>query len=127
MLTETTEELQTQAIPQTEAAARSLPSGRSVVVRVGRTGEEIEVRSPEGDVEVRICLTAAGPVVQLRGARLELESAESMDVRCQRFTVEADEVDLHCAGNIHMQAQGELRIRTEEATHINGKMINLNC
>ncbi len=130
MQTDTAREPATSPLPQEtgEAAhARELPSGRSVLLRVSAAGEEIEVRSAAGEVEVRICLTAEGPVVQLRGARLHLDAAEAVDVRCRRFAVQAADAEFRTAGDIHMEAGGEMRIRTEGETHINGKMINLNC
>lgn len=79
-----------------------LPSGRSVVVRLADQGEELLVRSPEGEVEVRILLTEGGPVVRLRAARLELESSERIDVACRQFNVEAEEVRVRTQGDIHM-------------------------
>jgi phage gp45-like len=66
-----------------------LPSGRSVVVRLAGGAEELEIRSSRGDVEVRIVLTEAGPVVRLCGARLELDAAETVAVNCRRFEVRA--------------------------------------
>jgi hypothetical protein len=74
----------------TSAEPRILPSGRSVIVRLADGTEELEIRSPRGDVEVRIVLTEAGPVVRLSGARLELEAAETVAVRCRRFEVRAE-------------------------------------
>jgi hypothetical protein len=93
-----------------ETSERVLPSGRSVVLRVG-DAEELEVRSPDGEVEVRIVLTDAGPVVRLRAARLEVESAESVDVRCKNFNVRA----------------GEVRVKTDGDIHMNAGVIRLNC
>ena len=57
---------------------RSLPSGRSVVVKVTKAGEELQVRSPSGEVEVRITLGDNGPVVHLSGGRLELEALDTI-------------------------------------------------
>jgi hypothetical protein len=74
-----------------QAEARILPSGRSVVVRLAAGAEELEIRSPRGEVEVRIVLTETGPVVRLSGARLELDAAETVAVRCRRFEVRAEE------------------------------------
>ncbi len=99
----------TMTSPQ-ETSERLLPSGRSVVLRVGEV-EELEIRSPEGEVEVRIVLTEAGPVVRLRAARLELDTTESVDVRCKQFQVHAD----------------EMRVRTEGDIHMNAAVIRLNC
>jgi hypothetical protein len=89
-----------------------LPSGRTVRIRASAEAEELEVRSPSGEVEVKITLTAAGPVVRLRSARLELEAAEDVAVRCRRFEVQAsDEVRLRAAGDVH----------------VNGEVVRLNC
>lgn len=92
------------------SSERVLPSGRSVILRVGDT-EELEVRSPDGEVEVRIVLTDAGPVVRLRAAKLELETIDSVDVRCKNFNVTAE----------------EMRVQTAGDTHINAAVIRLNC
>jgi hypothetical protein len=97
-----------------------LPSGRSVVVRLAGAGEEIEVRSPAGDVEVRITLTEGGPVVSLRAARLELDAAEEMTLSAKRLKVETTE-------GTELRTDGELRVHSEGEMHLNGKMINLNC
>lgn len=103
-----------------ERAAESLlPSGRSVVVKTADNREELEVRSPQGEVEIHIALTASGPVVRLRGARLELESPETVAVNCRRFEVHADD-EVRIAGR-------ELRVRTESDIHMNGATIRLNC
>jgi hypothetical protein len=99
---------------------RDLPSGRSVVLRFGEGEEVIEVRSPTGDLEVCIVLTEAGPVVQLRGARLQLEAPESIEVACQRFAVHTTQAtDLTSAGEIRVQATGDVDIQ--------GKLVKLNC
>lgn len=106
---------------------RVLPSGRLVVVRTTADGEELEVRVPDGRVEVHIVLTAAGPVVRLTAARLELASADTVAVRCRRFDVDASEgVRLASGGGVEITGQ-ELRVRTRDDIHMNGDVIRLNC
>jgi hypothetical protein len=93
---------------------RALPSGRLVIVRSGGAAggdDEIEVRSPAGEVEVRIACTAAGPVVTVRGGRLEIESSGALALRAPRVEVDA----------------GEMRVRTEGDIRMNGAKIHLNC
>src|SRR6516162_3605172 len=65
--------------------ARQLPSGRSVLVKVTPECEELEIRDAEGQVEVCVILTGAGPVVRIRGGRLELDAADTVALRCRRF------------------------------------------
>lgn len=105
---------------------RQLPSGRSLVLRTDPAGEELEIRSRRGEVEVRIVLTDAGPVVTLRGGRLEMESP-AVSFRCDSFAVEArSAVNLTSQGEVHIAAQ-ELHARTEKDIHLNGAFIRLNC
>jgi hypothetical protein len=112
-------------VPPTEV--RALPSGRSVTLRIGPDQEEIELRSPDGEVEVRITLTEQGPVVQLRAARLELAAADEVRVECERFAIQARQsVNLQTEGDVSISAEGDLETRTQGETHINGKMIYLN-
>lgn len=112
--------------PATSPSARELPSGRSVVVRVDGGREELEVRSPQGEVEVRIILTDAGPVVTLRGARLELESPDAVSVNCRRFDVKTGEgTSLTSDGAVQIEGQ-EMTVKTEDDIKMKGKVIHLN-
>ncbi len=107
---------------------RHLPSGRSVTLRTGPGREEIEVRSPDGDVEVRISLTAAGPVVRLTAARLELEATGEVNVECARFAVAArDGAELKSGGDLQLEAASEIRVQAGQDARVDGKMIYLNC
>ena len=118
--------VETPAVERDDST-RQLPSGRSVVVRVNDSKEELEVRSPQGDVEVRITLTESGPVVSLRGARLELESPEAVSVKCRSFEVSTTEgTQLTSAGDVNITGH-ELRVKTESDIHLNGGIIRLNC
>ncbi|SIO60655.1 hypothetical protein SAMN05444166_6475 [Singulisphaera sp. GP187] len=109
------------------AFERPLPSGRTLVVRVGAAGEELEVRDRGGALELSISLTEAGPMVRIRAARIALESPETISLQCRRFEVDATEaVQLQSGGEVRIQAN-ELRVRTVEDVHLDGAMIRLNC
>ena len=108
-------------------ATRMLPSGRSVVLKVADGCEELEVRSPGGDVEVRISLTDNGAVVTLRGGRLEMESPDAVALKCRRFDVAtAEGTTLATAGNLVMTGQ-DMCVKTDGDIHMNGAIIHLNC
>jgi hypothetical protein len=95
-------------------------------VRVDGGREELEVRSPQGDVEVRITLTDAGPVVSLRGARLELDSPDAVAVNCRKFEVNTQEgTELKSAGAVQIAAN-EMNVNTTEDIRLKGKIIHLN-
>lgn len=103
------------AIQKTEAQEqtfeRRLASGGSLHLRTNPGGEEIELRSARGDLDLRIVLTDTGPLVTLRCAKLEVESPE-VAFRCHDFAV---------------QTTGDLRLKSEGDIHMNGAYVRLNC
>jgi len=107
-----------QATPEATGAVldagspRELPSGRSVIVKFANGQEQLEVRNPDGFVEVHIVLSDQGPIVRLRGAKLELQSTEELSIQCKKFAVQAEE-------SASVQSSGPVRV--------NGEMIYLNC
>jgi hypothetical protein len=111
-----------------ESALRVLPSGRSIAARVGDAGEAIEIRSPDGQLELSIALTDEGPVLRLQGARLELVSPDSVSIQCREFEIETQsDVKLRANGAIEMQSGSELRTKSAGQTFIDGDFVNLNC
>ncbi len=113
-------------LPPNELLERRLPSGRSMVVRMDSEGEQIEIRSPAGELDLRIVLTSAGPVVTLRGARLEVDSAE-VAFRCRTFDVHATErLRVSSEGEVQIAAD-EMRLTAEHDIHLNGAYLRLNC
>lgn len=91
---------------------KKLPSGRDVILHVRQDREEIEVRSPDGMLELKISLTKDGPVVQLKGGRLEIESSDAVTVNCQKFEVNA--------------AQG-IDLKSRKNINVDGDYVQLNC
>jgi hypothetical protein len=105
---------------------RRLASGGSLHLRAGENGEELELRSARGDLDLHIVLTAAGPVVSLRCARLEVDSPE-VAFRCDTFDVKT-KGDLRLASEREITLEAdELRARTERDIHLNGAYVRLNC
>lgn len=99
------------------------PTGRRRVrLRTSPEGQVIEVRDPKGDLEVEVRVTDAGAVVHLKNARLELEATESVDVRCQTFSVHAEQsvqfisggsLRMEVAGDHDIEAQGDYRVKAD--------------
>ena len=99
---------------------RELPSGRLLLVYRGSdpAAEELELRAPDGEVEVRILCGPDGPQVVVRATRLEVDSP-ALAVRCSEFDLQA--------GNVAVRSEGELRVQTVGDVHMNGAVIRLNC
>lgn len=104
-----------------------LPSGRHVVVRVDGGVEGIEVRSPTGEVEVRIALTPEGPVVRLSGARLELDAIESVSIKSKSIELQAEsKVSIASGEDVRIEAAREVWIEADDDLVARGKVIHLN-
>jgi hypothetical protein len=99
---------------------RRLPSGRRVVIQLAGAQEAVEIHSPTGEVEARVTLTSDGPVLSLRGARLEIGALEDVSLRCRSLSVETSEITrLESRGKMEFEAQSDLRL--------NGDQLYLNC
>ena len=105
-----------------------LPSGRTVVIRADGRGEAIEVRSAAGEMELRIALTDQGPVLSLRGARLEIDAADTVAVNCRQFEVRTTGgVMFDAAGDIALRSGAATHLRSAGDTNIDGQLVKLNC
>ena len=93
-------------------------SQRTLHLATGQHDDRLEVRSPDGQIELAIRLTAEGPVLSLSANRLELRAADAVRVECSRFEVEASD-------GVYIRSQ-EMRVRTTGDVHLNGAFIRLN-
>lgn len=106
--------------------SRELPSGRSVVLKLAGSHEEVEIRSPTGEVEVVISLTENGPVVRLRGARLELDTPDELSLSCRRLAIHSqEETALSSDGSVRIAAK-DMFVKTTDVTDFKGAPICFN-
>ncbi len=110
--------------PSTAAAGSQTlihePSRRRIVFDFVNERAEIEVRTQDGTLELRITLTESGPVLSVSASRIELSATETVAIRCRNFEVETTETArLRCAGAIEVKAAGDLRL--------DGDQVFLNC
>jgi hypothetical protein len=97
------------AIPSTsDVEWTSQHTQRRVLLRRGAGDDRIVVCAPDGAVELAVRLTATGPVLEFRGASLELTATKNVSVRCERFIVDAtDAVALNSGGDMSQRAGGD--------------------
>jgi hypothetical protein len=90
----------------------NLRNGRTLTVEaLDAANEVLEIRGAGGLLELRIKLTDDGVVLQLEGAHISLKAAESVDVECKTFNVNAD---------------ADVRIASKGDVHVQGKLVHLN-
>jgi hypothetical protein len=97
-----------------------LPSGRQIVVRIEETTERLEIRSPQGDVEVSLELTDRGPVLKLSGVRLDIHATDTVALNCKDFRIRTSETfAVDSGGRVEFKSRGD--------TSIDANWLNLNC
>lgn len=101
-----------------------LSSGHTIVT----TGQDdIQISDAEGQLVVRITLSAEGPVVALSGGQLKLDSTEEVAVRCKRFKVDAEEdVSIRSQGRADIRSTDELTIHSDADIKATAECIWLN-
>lgn len=78
------------ANPTTTTRTTTLAHGRTATwIGEDPRPDVIEIRGPEGALELSIAIDDRGPRLQLRGVALEIVSAGAVAVRCDSFRVEA--------------------------------------
>ena len=79
-------------------------------------------------MELSIRITEDGPVLSLRGVRLEIEAADQIAVNCREFALHArDGVRLSSGGDVEVRSDAEIRTRSAGTTFIDADYVNLNC
>lgn len=89
------------------------PAGDATILRVRSA-------TPGDRIELELRFTAEGPVVRTRAAALELEAADSITARCDRFAVRAQ-------GDIELQAGGELRCHASDAASVTARSFTVDA
>lgn len=105
-----------------------LPSGRRLSLVQRDHWEELRIVSPDGEIELAVELTPQGPLLRLRGARLEIDSTGSVAVRCRSFELRTEaRIELSAGGGVAVASEGEIRMKSADETFIDGDFVNLNC
>lgn len=113
--------------PNGAEPALELSSGHRVVLAQGGEAEAIEVRSPEGRVELTITLTPEGPVVRMSGARLEMEATDALALKARTVEVVGTEsASVQTDGQLTLASGLDTRAVAQGEMHLLGSIIWLN-
>ncbi|MDE2368844.1 MAG: hypothetical protein KGN16_07710 [Burkholderiales bacterium] len=91
------------AVPLPVATEAPLQHGRRLTLAASAGDDLIEVRGADGGLELRIRITAEGPVLQMESLKLSLKAAQQVEVECERFAV-------HARGDVELAAGAEARV-----------------
>jgi hypothetical protein len=121
--------------PKRAAASAAAAKTRELALAHGRqlalvrTGADdlVEVRGADGALELRIRMTADGPVLQMESLRLSLKAAGNVDVQCQQFSVQASEaLALRSEGALKISGRDDVQVDASGDVRVTGTLIHLN-
>ncbi|HLL23935.1 MAG TPA: hypothetical protein VK427_17475 [Kofleriaceae bacterium] len=103
-----------------------LRDGRKLVVDETGTEPLVEVRSESGMLELRIKLTADGPVLQMESVRMQLKATETLEIEAKRVDIKATEQLALAGKDVEIIAEEDVDVEAGNDVRVVGKMIYLN-
>jgi hypothetical protein len=104
-----------------------LQHGRHLALVSSQGDDLVEIRAPGGLVELRIRLTAEGPVLQMESLRLSMKAARDVEIACANFSVHSSEaMTLQSDGGLRIQGETDLHVDAQGEVHVKGSTIHLN-
>jgi hypothetical protein len=105
----------------------ALQHGRHLALVSSQGDDLVEIRAPGGLVELRIRLTAEGPVLQMESLRLSMKAARDVEIACANFSVHSSEaMTLQSDGGLRIQGETDLHVDAQGEVHVKGSTIHLN-
>jgi hypothetical protein len=117
------EKLQQEEAP-TEEREVYLRDGRKLVVSESGSDQLVEIRSESGMLELRIKLTAEGPVLQMESVRMELKASEAVAIQSKRVEVVATEQVAIVGKDVDVQAEEDLDLEARKDVHVRSGVDN---
>lgn len=104
-----------------------LQHGRHLALVSNQGDDLVEIRAPGGMVELRIRLTAEGPVLQMESLRLSMKAVQDVDIECANFSVHSRQaMTLRADGALRIQGAADLHVDAQGEVHVKGSTIHLN-
>jgi hypothetical protein len=82
-------------------------------------GQAVTIRASDGEVEIRVEMTEAGPVLRANAAKLEIGGDEDVVIKGKHVSVAGSE-------SVEVGSEGELKVTSVEHMRLRGEMIWLN-
>jgi hypothetical protein len=119
--------LKTSDAAQDKKKRIQLDSGRQIIVDPSEKEEVIQIVEPKGEIAMSVRMTAAGPVVTVRGAHLELKSTETITLEAKKIKIRAkEEAVVESKGSLEIDSAKKMDIHSDDEIRVDGKMIHLN-
>ena len=104
-----------------------LNSGRQIVAHSKGEVDLLEIREADDRILLEVRLTQSGPVISLKGARLELSAMEEISLDARKINIRSEEeTRLSSQGGLAIDTRGNIDIKSGEDIKLESKVIHLN-
>jgi hypothetical protein len=119
--------LPTSNLIQDKKKRIQLDSGRQIIVDSAEQEDLIQIIEQEGEISMTVRMTEGGPIITVRGAHLELKSAESITLEAKEIRISAEKrASVKSKGSLEVDSAKKMDIHSDDDIRIDGKMIHLN-
>ncbi len=116
----------TEAATEEDTKEVYLRDGRKLSVSEQGQDQLVEIRNESGMLEVRIKLTAEGPVLQMESVKLSLKASEAVEIESKRVAITGSEQVAVSGGEVKVAGEEDVKIDAKNEVRVVGKMIYLN-
>ena len=116
-------------MPSDSSAVMELELLHGRTLKVSPQGDDqlVEIRAASGLLELRVRMTEEGAILQMESVRISLKAAESVDIECKDFKVNAEQsVEMQSKGDFQIRGEADVRVDANGDVRVQGKMIYLN-
>lgn len=101
-------------------------SKRVVLLSTTQSGEVLTIFSPEKKMEFQVEWGIDGPVIRMNVSQIEFIAEKTIDMRCSKFKLHANEgIELQSGAGLNINSE-EIRAKTTKSIHLDGEKIRLN-
>jgi phage gp45-like len=103
-----------------------LKSGRQVHLSGGEDKELLVVHNPQGEIELSVHFTAAGPVLNFSAAAFNLQTPGEVKIDCRKLQVNSTEaIELNSGGDMVQKINGEKKTQVRGKSFFEAHTINM--
>jgi hypothetical protein len=104
-----------------------LDSGRQIVAHSKGDEELLEIREADDKIVLEVRLTQSGPIISVKGARLELSAMEEISLDARKINIHSEkQTRISSKGGLEIDTRENIDIRSREDIKLESKVIHLN-
>src|SRR5215475_608468 len=101
---------ETETVEESDDRELYLRDGKKLIVSEQGSDQLVEIRDAAGTLELRIKLTAEGPVLQMDSVRLQLKASESVAIESPRVAITGSEQLELAGGEVHVEGEQDVKV-----------------